>query len=188
MQRQAVTLTKKEKAIVRTGIESLITYDTESTIIAVNSGFIKYLSLKKVVLHQKIKNLKRKKINASLVNKINKLNNNNLVYMKYKNFSQKIYFLRKGKYSNQNTYMLQFPSIKKNTWIKKGQILAEGAGIYQGELALGKNLLIGYIPWEGYNFEDAIIISEKLIKDNVFNSIHIKKYKTFLTNNETGEV
>ena len=76
----------------------------------------------------------------------------------------------------------------KKEWVKKGQIIAEGTGSFKGELSLGKNILIAYMTWEGYNFEDAIVISERLIHDELYDSIHIKKYKTYLINKETEEV
>lgn len=188
MQRQAVPLIRKEKAIVRTGIETRIAHDTEISEIALNSGYIKYSSLKKIITHNKIEhpNISHyKNFNASLCHKIKNLNIKN---KRYKHYKEKIYSIQKNKNSNQNIYTLQAPSVKKKTWIKKGQIITEGSGIYKGELALGKNLLVGYLTFEGYNFEDAIIISEKLVKEKILNSIHVKKYKTFLVKNETGEV
>lgn len=188
MQRQAVPLIKKEKAIVRTGIETRIAHDTEFSEIALKSEYIKYSSLKKVVSHNEIKypNLyKNKNFNISLCKKVKHIN---LKEQKYKYYKEKIYLIQKNKNSNQNIYLLQQPSVVKKTWVKKGQIIGESSGIYKGELALGKNLLVGYLTFEGYNFEDAIIISDKLVKENTLNSIHVKKYKTFLIKNETGEV
>ena len=84
--------------------------------------------------------------------------------------------------------MYQQPIIKEKQWIKKGQLIVDGAGTYEGKLSLGRNLLIGYIGWEGYNFEDAVVINEKLIKEDLLTSMNIKKFKTFLISNEVGEV
>ena len=134
----------------------------------------------------------------------------NLLITKYKQFKKKIlkklinvkqpekerntkytnryYYLKKEKKSNQNTSLKQRPIIKKNEWVKKGQILVDNNSTNNGELAIGKNMLIGYLCWEGYNFEDAIIISEKIVKSDIFTSIHIKKYKTFILNDKSGEV
>nr|QWL17117.1 RNA polymerase beta subunit [Plantago atrata] len=79
--------------------------------------------------------------------------------------------------SNKNTCMHQKPRVRQGKWIKKGQILADGAATVGGELALGKNVLVVYMPWEGYNFEDAVLISERLVYEDVYTSFHIRKYE-----------
>nr|YP_009667632.1 RNA polymerase beta subunit [Cololejeunea lanciloba]QCW58408.1 RNA polymerase beta subunit [Cololejeunea lanciloba] len=79
--------------------------------------------------------------------------------------------------SNNNTCIHQKPQVKKDKYIKKGQILADGSATSKGELALGKNILVAYMPWEGYNFEDAILINERLIYDDIYTSLHIEKYE-----------
>nr|YP_010544621.1 RNA polymerase beta subunit [Littorella uniflora]QWL15607.1 RNA polymerase beta subunit [Littorella uniflora]UEX91636.1 RNA polymerase beta subunit [Littorella uniflora]UYG22604.1 RNA polymerase beta subunit [Littorella uniflora] len=79
--------------------------------------------------------------------------------------------------SNKNTCMHQKPRVQRGKWIKKGQILADGAATVGGELALGKNVLVVYMPWEGYNFEDAVLISERLVYEDVYTSFHIRKYE-----------
>nr|QWL16690.1 RNA polymerase beta subunit [Plantago afra]QWL16861.1 RNA polymerase beta subunit [Plantago indica] len=79
--------------------------------------------------------------------------------------------------SNKNTCMHQKPRVQQGKWIKKGQILADGAATVGGELALGKNILVVYMPWEGYNFEDAVLISERLVYEDVYTSFHIRKYE-----------
>nr|AKZ23861.1 RNA polymerase beta subunit [Plantago patagonica]QWL17032.1 RNA polymerase beta subunit [Plantago brasiliensis] len=79
--------------------------------------------------------------------------------------------------SNKNTCMHQKPRVQRGKWIKKGQILADGAATDGGELALGKNVLVVYMPWEGYNFEDAVLISERLVYEDVYTSFHIRKYE-----------
>nr|YP_010399878.1 RNA polymerase beta subunit [Nowellia curvifolia]UQM88644.1 RNA polymerase beta subunit [Nowellia curvifolia] len=79
--------------------------------------------------------------------------------------------------SNNNTCLHQKSQVKSNQYIKKGQILADGAATFKGELALGKNILVAYMPWEGYNFEDAILISESLIYENIYTSLHIERYE-----------
>nr|YP_010700364.1 RNA polymerase subunit beta [Flexiglena variabilis]WCH63512.1 RNA polymerase subunit beta [Flexiglena variabilis] len=187
MQRQAVPLIKKEKAIVKTGIETRIAHDTEFSEIAIKSEYIKYSSLKKIISHNEIKNSNihnRKNLNLSSYNKLKEINITN---KKYNHYRKKIYWTQKNKISNQNIYLSQRPSIKGKNWVKKGQIIIENSGIHNGELALGKNLLVGYLTFEGYNFEDAIIISDRLVKEKILNSNHIKKYKTFLIKNEIGE-
>ncbi|XP_035834190.1 DNA-directed RNA polymerase subunit beta-like [Helianthus annuus] len=79
--------------------------------------------------------------------------------------------------SNKNTCMHQKPQVRQGKCIKKGQILAYGAAIVGGELALGKNVLVAYMPWEGYNFEDAVLISERLVYEDIYTSFHIRKYE-----------
>jgi DNA-directed RNA polymerase subunit beta len=85
--------------------------------------------------------------------------------------------------SNKKTYMHQKPQVSRGKYVKKGQILADGAATVGGELALGKNVLIAYMPWEGYNFEDAVLISERLVYDDIYTSFHIRKYEihTYMT-------
>merc|ERR1711957_37292 len=87
------------------------------------------------------------------------------------------YRLQKYKRSNQETCINQKPIVWRGQQIKSGQILADGPSIHGGELALGRNVLIAYMPWQGYNFEDAILVSERLVFDDVFTSIHIEKYE-----------
>jgi DNA-directed RNA polymerase subunit beta len=179
MQRQALCLTKNEKCIVGTGLEQLVAHISDSNLISKNSGIIVYSSTKKIIVH-KIKIICNQ--NKKLFDKKTKKNIN------YTKFTKRIYFLKKDKYSNQNTFLYQKNIVSVKSWIKKGQIIGESLGTKQGNLTIGKNILIAYLPWKGYNFEDAIVISEKLVKKNYFTSIHIKKYKIFLIENETGEV
>lgn len=185
MQRQAVPLIRKENAYVQTGLERKIARNSELTKITKTSGIIKYVSSKKIIIYEKLKNLRTRftKTNKSKIKKLKKKLNKK--FIKYK---RKTYYLEKHEQSNQNTEILQKPSIIKKSWVKKGQVIADASGTNKGKLSIGKNLLIGYMTWEGYNFEDAVVISERLIKDEIFTSIHIKKYKTFLIDNETGEV
>lgn len=188
MQKQALCLIKKELPILGTGTEKLISNISGSNIISKKSGIVKYASMKKIIVHEnlnitykKIKNVK--KCTKSFFNKIKNINNR----IKYNNYIKRTYFLKKEKKSNQSTYKYQIPLVEKNNWIKKGEIIAEGLGTKSGNLSIGKNILIAYMPFKGYNFEDAIIINKTLVKKNTFTSIHIKKYKTFITKNETGE-
>lgn len=191
MQRQAVPLTEKEIPIIQTGLEKNVAKDSELTIIAKNSGIVAYSSFKKIIIKEKLdKDLNRydkltenqsvqKKIKAKLKNKNN---------INFNSYNKKLYSLEEHQSSNQNTHIKQKSIVKRHEWVIKGQVLADSSSTNNGKLALGKNILIGYVGWEGYNFEDAIVISEKLVKNNTFKSLHIKKYKTFLFNDETGEV
>jgi DNA-directed RNA polymerase subunit beta len=187
MQRQAIPLIKKEKPIVQTGLEKRVAKDSQSSISAKRSGVIKYVTKKKIIIHEIFSALTKPTTSITLLRKIK----NKLKEKKDKKFKTKKkvkYELQQIKKSNQNTIISQNPTIKKDQWVKKGELIADGTGTNKGKLSLGKNLLIGYIGWEGYNFEDAVVINEKLIHEDTLTSISIKKFKTFLVNNEIGEV
>lgn len=184
MQRQALATYKKEKPLIETGIENQIAKNSQSTIKAKQTGIVEFVSNKKIIIRS-INNKIKKKTNISLNNKIKK---NLINLIKTKKSKKQIYFLENNRKSNQNTYLQQIPNIIKKEYVKKGQIIVDGNSTFEGILSLGKNILIGYIGWEGYNFEDAIIISDRLIEENIFTSIHIKKYKTFLIKDENEEV
>ncbi len=108
------------------------------------------------------------------------------VLVKRTSGEEDVYLLQKYARSNQNTCRNQKPSVRVGDKIKKGQVLADGTSTFQGELALGRNVLVAFIPWEGYNFEDAIIISERLVKEDVFSSIHIHKYEIDVRTTKLG--
>lgn len=189
MQRQAVPLIRKEIPLIQTGLERKIAKDSELTITAKKSGIISYSSFKKLIIKEKLNlsSFKITKNNQSINKKIrNKLKTKySINFIKFK---KKSYYLDEHQSSNQNTHINQTAIVNKNEWIKKGQVIADSSSTNYGKLSIGKNTLIGYMAWEGYNFEDAIVISENLIHNNTFESLHIKKYKTFLFNDETGEV
>jgi DNA-directed RNA polymerase subunit beta len=145
MQRQAVPLLKSEKPIVGTGLERQVARDSGMCVIARAPGVIKYADGGK---------LKVQYDGESYVT---------------------TYPLGKFLRSNQDTCVNQRPIVKVGQKVKPGEVLADGPSSEQGELALGKNLLIAFMPWEGYNFEDAILLSEKLVQNDVYTSIHIEK-------------
>jgi len=99
---------------------------------------------------------------------------------------KKIYTLKKFERSNQDTCINSRPIVKKGEKVKKGQIIADGQAIKDGILSLGRNLLVAYLPWRGYNYQDAILISERLVKDDVYTSIHIKEYVTTVRDTRAG--
>lgn len=145
MQRQAVPLITTERPYVGTGIEKQTARDSGMVILASDYGEITYVSSQKI-------------------------------RVKYKSLNQEVeYLLTKYYRSNQDTCLNQKPIVEVGDKVVPGQVLADGPATDCGELALGKNLLVAFMPWEGYNFEDAILISERLVIDDVFTSIHIEK-------------
>ena len=98
------------------------------------------------------------------------------IVVQYKNLGRRVYQLHKFRRSNNNTCVNQIPRVTQGQSLKKGDLIADGPSTDQGELALGKNLVVALMPWEGYNFEDAIILSDRLVRDDVLTSIHIHEY------------
>jgi len=100
---------------------------------------------------------------------------------------QDLYLMTKYFRSNQNTTKNQVPIVRQGEKVQKGQVIADGASTFQGELSLGRNVCVAFLPWEGYNFEDAIVISKRLVKEDVFTSIHIHKYEVDVRTTKLGE-
>jgi DNA-directed RNA polymerase subunit beta len=103
--------------------------------------------------------------------------NNNHLAIKYP--------LEKFHSSNQNTYMVHRPTVQEGQWVEK-DILADNSSSQQGELAIGQNILVGYTPWEGYNFEDAVLLSQRLIHDELYTSLHIERYEVEVRDTQFG--
>ncbi len=148
MQRQAVPLLYPKKPIIGTGIEHQIAADSQVVLINLLNG------ITDSVCSDRIRILDNKNVGNS-----------------------KIYFLDKYRRSNQETIINQKPLIWDGEIVEPGQIIADGPGTEGGELALGQNLTVAYMPWDGYNFEDAILVSDRLVQDDIFTSIHIEKYE-----------
>ncbi len=156
MQRQAVPLLKPENAIVGTGIEAKIAYDSGVMIIAGKDGEITSVSGDKIVLTA---------------------DDGEVITYELKKFIR----------SNQGTCLNQRPIVNKGDKVKKGDIIADGPATSNGELALGRNILVGFMTWEGYNYEDAVLLSEELVMDDVFTSIHIEEHETEARDTKLGE-
>lgn len=109
-----------------------------------------------------------------------------IITVQYKELGKRVYKLNKFTRSNQDTCINQKPRVREGDKVKKGSIIADGPSTDEGELALGKNLLVAFMPWEGYNFEDAIILSERLVKDDVLTSIHIKEHEVDARDTKLG--
>ena len=161
MQRQAVPLITNEAPLVGTGMEQIVARDSGAVIVAKRSGIVDQVDSKRVVIQ-----VKEKKDNDVI--------------------GVDIYTLTKYSKSNQGTCVNQKPIVNKGDFVKKGDILADGMSIDMGELALGKNILVAFVPWGGYNFEDSIIISERLVKDDVYTSVHINEYEIVTRDTKLG--
>ncbi|MBH8572677.1 DNA-directed RNA polymerase subunit beta [Nostocaceae cyanobacterium CENA369] len=147
MQRQAVPLLKPERPLVGTGLEAQGARDSGMVIVSRTDGDVTYVDATEIRV--------RPKANASEIK----------------------YYLSKYQRSNQDTCLNQKPLVRIGERVVAGQVLADGSSTEGGELALGQNIVVAYMPWEGYNYEDAILISERLVQDDIYTSIHIEKYE-----------
>ncbi len=161
MMRQAVPLIKPEAPLVGTGIESDVALDSGVTIVAKRNGIVDKIDGKRIV----VKVTSEKDLSKSGVD---------------------IYNLLKFQRSNQNTCINQRPLVKVGDVVSKGDIIADGPSTKLGELALGKNVTVAFMPWLGYNFEDSILISERCVTDDVFTSIHIEEYELMARDTKLG--
>ena len=162
MMRQAVPLLKPEAPLVGTGIESDVALDSGVTIVAKRDGVVDKIDGKRVV----VKVTEETDFSKSSVD---------------------IYNLQKFKRSNQNTCINQRPLVRVGDKVKRGDIIADGPSTRLGELALGKNVTVAFMPWQGYNFEDSILISERCVTDDVFTSVHIVEYEIMARDTKLGE-
>ena len=160
MMRQAVPLIKPESPLVGTGIERDVALDSGVTIVAKRDGIVNKIDGKRIAVKSTEKDLSKSGVD--------------------------IYNLLKFQKSNQNTCINQRPLVKIGDVIKKGDIIADGPATKLGELALGKNVTVAFMPWLGYNFEDSILISERCVTDDVFTSVHIEEYEIMARDTKLG--
>ncbi|MFC5269021.1 DNA-directed RNA polymerase subunit beta [Adhaeribacter terreus] len=166
MQRQAVPLLKPQAPIVGTGLEERAAIDSRALVVAEGTGEIAFVDANKIVVRYDLtEDDKLVSFDAELVT----------------------YDLIKFRRTNQDTCINLTPIVKKGERVEKGQALCEGYATNQGELALGRNLQVAFMPWQGYNFEDAIVISEKVVRDDVFTSIHIEEFELEVRETKRGE-
>ena len=206
MQRQAVPLIKAERSIVGTGLEAQTALDSGTVTINRDTGVISFVDSQRILVRCKKKNrlaVDQKKAlvvsdstlerNSSSEEKRNSRSFNTLFATSWGNTNQSYslfnvhddyydykidrYHLQRYSGSNQDTCINQKPVVYPGEFVKKGDILADGAATFAGQLSLGKNVLVAYLPWEGYNFEDAILISERLVAQDTYTSIHIERYE-----------
>ncbi|MGH2575822.1 MAG: DNA-directed RNA polymerase subunit beta, partial [Ignavibacteria bacterium] len=169
MQRQAVPLLKPEAPLIGTGFEEKIAYDSRTLIIAEGDGVVEYVSADKIIVKYEIDKNSEKSLISFDENEIVEYN--------------LIKFLR----TNQDTCITQKPIVNVGDKVKKGDVLADGSATDKGELALGRSVLVAFMPWKGYNFEDAIVISERIVAEDVYTSIHIEEYELQVRDTKRGE-
>jgi DNA-directed RNA polymerase subunit beta len=148
MQRQAVPLIRAEAPVVGTGLEKKVAVDANAVVVSKHPGVVEYVDAEKIIIR-----------------------------FDETDFGIDVYDLIKYKRSNQDTYINYKPIVKKNEKIDKNQVIADGQATNRGELALGKNIVVAFMPWMGYNYEDSILVSQKLVKEDAFTSIHIEAYE-----------
>jgi DNA-directed RNA polymerase subunit beta len=153
MQRQSVPLLRAESPYVGTGMEKIAARDSGAVVIAKRNGVVDYVDSERIIVKAD------HRVDGTISREV----------------TADIYSLVKFKRSNQNTCINQRPIVAVGERVKKGQVIADGPCTDRGELALGRNVLVSFMPWRGYNFEDAILVSERLVKDDYYTSIHIEE-------------
>ncbi len=166
MQRQAVPLLTTEAPLVGTGLEGRCAYDSGAMVVSQHNGSVTFVDAHTIVV-------KREEVKKQAAD-----------FLDVPEYDT--YHLRKFERSNQDSCINQKPLVKVGQAVKKGGVLADGSSTQNGELALGKNVLVGFLPWNGYNYEDAIIVSEELSKEDTFTSIHIEEYELEVRDTKRG--
>ncbi len=166
MQRQAVPLLRPEAPIVGTGLEARVAKDSRTLINAEGDGVVEYVDANEIRIRYDRDELDR--------------------LISFEGDS-KSYRLTKFKKTNQSTTINLKPIVKKGERVEKGQVLCEGYATQNGELALGRNLKVAFMPWQGYNFEDAIVISERVVSQDIFTSLHVEEFELEVRDTKRGE-
>ena len=165
MMRQAVPLLLPERPIVGTGLEKQVAVDSRALVLAEGDGVVEYVDAQKIVINYDFSELE----------KLVSFDSNIVTYE-----------LQKFKRTNQNSCINIKPIVSKGQHVKKGDVLTEGYATKDGELALGRNMMVAFMPWKGYNFEDAIVISERVVKEDIFTSIHIEEFTLEVRDTKRG--
>jgi DNA-directed RNA polymerase subunit beta len=166
MQRQAVPLLKPQAPIVGTGLEGRVALDSRSLILAEEDGVVDFVDATRIVMKY---DLTEDQLKTSF------------------DADTKEYHLVKFRRTNQDTCVNLKPIVLHGQRVKKGQPLCEGYATENGELALGRNLMVAFMPWQGYNFEDAIVISEKVVREDIFTSVHVEEFELEVRDTKRGE-
>jgi DNA-directed RNA polymerase subunit beta len=156
MQRQAVPLLRSEAPIVGTGLEGIVARDSGAVVLCQRGGVVDSVDAERIIV---------------------RVAGEDIETGEQKEFGADIYQLTKFRRSNQNTCITQKPLVAEGQQVRKGDVLADGPSTENGELALGRNVLVAFMPWRGYNFEDAILVSEKLVREDYYTSIHIEEFE-----------
>ncbi len=166
MQRQAVPLLRAEAPLVGTGLEGRVAQDSRAVLVAEGEGVVEYVDATRIVVRYD-----QSEADADL------------------GFEDAIreYRLVKFRRTNQDTSVNQKPIVRKGQRVSKGTVLTDGFATEKGDLALGKNVLVAFMPWRGYNFEDAIVLSERLVTEDVYTSIHIEEFELQVRDTKRGE-
>jgi len=162
MQRQAVPLVRTEAPLVGTGMELAVARDSGVTVVAKRSGLVEYVDASRIVV----------KADTDVVDIGDDVD---------------IYHLTKFQRSNQSTCINQRPVVRRGDRVEKGEVIADGPATETGELALGQNAVVAFMPWQGYNFEDSILISERLVREDYFTSIHIEQFDVSARDTKLGK-
>ena len=165
MMRQAVPLLRAESPIVGTGLEGPLTRDSRTQIVAEGEGVVEYVDAEEIIIRYDLTEEEK--------------------FVSFEPETQR-YKLTKFLKTNQNTSVNLKPIVKKGDKVHEGMILTEGYATQAGELALGRNLKVAFMPWKGYNFEDAIVLNERLVKEDVFTSVHIDEYSLEVRDTKRG--
>jgi DNA-directed RNA polymerase subunit beta len=166
MQRQAVPLLRPNSPIVGTGLEGQVAQDSRAVITASGKGVVEFVDATKIVVrYEQSEEQRMTNLDSDL----------------------KTYELIKFRRTNQDTCLNQRPTVKEGQAVEKGSVLADTSSTQLGELALGQNVLVAFMPWRGYNFEDAIVISERVVQDDVYTSIHIEQFELQVRDTKRGE-
>ncbi|KXK47365.1 MAG: DNA-directed RNA polymerase subunit beta [Chlorobi bacterium OLB5] len=169
MQRQAVPLLRPEAPLVGTGFEKKVANDSRTLILAEADGVIEHVSADRIVVKYDIDK------------------NSDEALLSFDDEEVKEYNLIKFLRTNQDTSINQKPIVSVGQRVKKGDCLADGAATDKGELALGRSVLVAFMPWRGYNFEDAIVISERIVAEDIYTSVHIEEYNLQVRDTKRGE-
>ncbi len=164
MQRQAVPLLRTSAPLVGTGMEGIVARDSGVTCVARRDGMVEAVDASRIVV--------KADLPATFADVASEVD---------------IYNLVKYQRSNQNTCLNQKPIVRKGDHVNKGDVIADGPATETGELALGQNILVAFMPWQGYNFEDSILVSERLVKDDIFSSIHIEEFECIARDTKLGK-
>ncbi|MBT9173078.1 MAG: DNA-directed RNA polymerase subunit beta [Syntrophomonadaceae bacterium] len=181
MQRQAVPLIKPEAPLVGTGMEFKTARDSGVVVLAKNSGEVVYVSADTIVIRR---DEGVDDPNQEINGRTGEIFSGTPGLAFARGYDR--YTLQKFKRTNQGTCMNQRPIVQRGRHVQSGEVIADGPSTDSGEMALGRNILVAFMPWEGYNYEDAILLSQRLIKEDVFTSIHIEEYEAEARDTKLG--